>query len=144
MAVETLVRTPFLGEALFNLLVSRPSLRFFAAKLYSPENDRLVGSTVDHGYVTAHQENARFAAAAFLGNGLATNVEEALATLSVPTLAVWSEEGAAGPTDDERDAFAEAAGGAVRHVLLAGLGALPHEEAPAEVAELVRGETRRA
>ncbi|MDX1997454.1 MAG: alpha/beta fold hydrolase [Thermoanaerobaculia bacterium] len=140
LALETLVRTPFVGEALFNLLVSRPSLRFFASRLYRGDNDRLVDATVDHGYVTAHQENARFAAAAFLGQHLAANVEEALAALTVPTLALWTDEGGAGPTDAERDAFAEAGGAALRHVFLAGLGALPHEEAPDEVATVVRRE----
>lgn len=140
MALETLVRTPFVGEALFNLLVSRPSLRFFAAKLYRAEDERLVDATVDHGYVTAHQENARFAPAAFLGNRLATNVEDALAALAVPTLALWTDEGGAGSTADERVAFAEAGGSALHHVFLSGLGALPHEEAPGDVAAVVRRE----
>lgn len=143
MALETLVRTPFVGEALFNLLVSRPSLRFFASKLYRPENGRLVDSIVDHGYVTAHQENARFAPAAFVGGALKADVEAALGALAVPALAVWSDETGAGPSHDEREAFAEVGGAALRHVHLPGLGALPHEESPAELVALVREEIKR-
>ncbi|MFW5939902.1 MAG: alpha/beta fold hydrolase [Halolamina sp.] len=92
--VRELVRTPLVGEALFNLVTSKPAIRYFNA---------------DHGYAdpggpgeawetyewqTAHQENARFAPAAFLAGDLDSDLElgGTLAAVDVPTTLVWGRE----------------------------------------------------
>ena len=130
------LRSPWLGKALFNLLVSRPSLRYYyAGKLYrtegGSEEERQAEEIVEQGYRAAHQAGARFAPAAFLGDALAANAYMALRTLEVPALAVWSQSGLQ-ETERERDAFAGVAPG-VRQVWIEECGALPHEERPDEV-----------
>jgi len=130
--LQLAMRSPWLGEALFNLLVSRPSLRWFAGKLYG-EEDRLAQEVTTQAYATAHQPGARYAPAAFLGDALAANAYMALRTLQVPALAVWSRSGLQ-ETDRERDAFAGVAPG-VDQVWIEECGALPHEERPEELVE---------
>ncbi len=135
--LQAALRAPWLGEALFNLLVSRPSLRHFTGKLYGDGADPLAAEVAAQGYATAHQPGARYAPAAFLGDALAANVYMALRTLEVPALAVWSRSGLQ-RTERESDAFAGVAPG-VGQVWIEDSGALPHEERPAEVVERLEG-----
>jgi len=135
--VETVVRAPWIGEALYNLLVSRPSLRRWANRLYGGSASVLEDRATEHHYATAHQPGARFAPAAFLGNALARNTYMSLRRLQVPVLAIWSEDGGPLDTEAEQAAFAGVAPGSEHAWIEA--GALPHEEVPAEVTELVRG-----
>lgn len=140
--LQLALRSPWLGEALFNLLVSRPSLRYYAGKLLQleeggPKEERRGEEITDQGYTTAHQPGARFAPAAFLGDALAANAYMALRTLEVPALAVWSRSPFQ-ETERESDAFAGVAPG-VRQVWIEECGALPHEERPDEVAGELEG-----
>jgi len=135
--VETVVRAPWIGEALYNLLVSRPSLRRWASRLYQGSDLLLEEHATAHHYSTSHQPGARFAPAAFLGDALARNTYVALRGLEVPLLAIWSEDGGPLDTGEEQAAFSGVAPEA-EHVWIES-GALPHEQAPEEVADLVRG-----
>lgn len=67
--VGSVIRTPLVGQALFDLLVTRRSIRWFLSRSFVGE--------VDHGlmayaWATAHQPGARFAPAAFLDGTLFT------------------------------------------------------------------------
>lgn len=135
--LQTVFRLPWLGEALFNALVSRRSLRWYAGKLYTSD-DAVGPEATEQRYATAHQPGARYAPAAFLGNGLAENVYMALRTLEVPALAIWSGTGEVIDVEREREAFTAVAPG-VRRVTIEECGAVPHEERPDEVEAAVRG-----
>ena len=135
--LEALVRAPWIGEALYNLLVSRPSLRRWATRLYRGSDLLLEEHATAHHYSTSHQPGARFAPAAFLGNALARNTYVALRGLEVPLLAIWSEDGGPLDTEEEQAAFSGVAPDS-EHAWIES-GALPHEEAPEEVADLIRG-----
>lgn len=135
--VETVVRAPWIGEALYNLLVSRPSLRRWANRLYGGTDHVLEERATAHHYTTAHQPGARFAPAAFLGDALARNTYVALRRLEVPVLAIWSEDGGPLDTEEEQAAFSGVAPDS-EHAWIES-GPLPHEEAPGEVTELIRG-----
>ncbi|HSL82977.1 MAG TPA: alpha/beta hydrolase, partial [Thermoanaerobaculia bacterium] len=131
--LQNLFRTPWLGEALYNLLVSRPSLRWFGSRIYRDPGPE---SATEERYAAAHQPGARYAPAAFLGNALAKNVYMALRMLEVPTLAVWSPSEYL-DTGTEREAFAAVAPG-VERATVEDCGAVPHEERPDEVVETLR------
>ena len=135
-ALEALVRAPWIGEALYNLLVSRPSLRRWASRLYRGSDLLLEEHATAHHYTTSHQPGARFAPAAFIGNALARNTYVALRRIEVPVLAVWSEDGGPLDTEEEQAAFSGVAPD-TEHAWIES-GALPHEEAPDEVAGLIR------
>lgn len=133
--LQNLLRTPWLGEALYNLLVSRPSLRWFGSRRY--RDPALPESSTEERYAAAHQPGARYAPAAFLGDALARNVYMALRMLDVPALAVWSPSDYL-ETEAEREAFTAVAP-AVAQATIEDCGAVPHEERPDEVAEVLRG-----
>lgn len=90
--VGAVIRTPFVGQALFDLLVTRPSIRWFLSRSFVGEPD---AGLVEYAWVTAHQPGARFAPAAFLGGALFT--ADAATTLygplDVPVLVVHDRDG---------------------------------------------------
>lgn len=133
--LQNLFRAPWIGEGLFNLLVSRPSLRLFSAHLY--RDGDLEEAAVEQRYLAAHQPGARFAPAAFLGDALGQNAYMALRNLEVPALAVWSDSDYPLNTRRERAAFAGVAPD-LPEVVIEGCGALPHEERPQEVERTLR------
>ncbi len=135
--LEAVVRAPWIGEALYNLLVSRPSLRRWAGRLYGGSDLLLEERATAHHYVTAHQPGARFAPAAFLGDALARNTYVALRGLEMPLLAIWSTDG--GPLDSEEEQAAFSGVAPESEQAWIESGPLPHEEAAEEVAELIRG-----
>lgn len=133
--VQNLFRLPFVGEGLYNLLVSRPSLRYYDAQVY--HDPGVAEENAEHHYATAHQPGARYAPAAFLGDALGRNVYMALRTAEVPALSIWTESHCA-DTGREAEAFKAVAPG-IQQIWIEGSGALPHEEKPDVVAGYVRG-----
>jgi pimeloyl-ACP methyl ester carboxylesterase len=134
--LEAAFRAPLLGEALFGALVSRPSLAWYDRKAYG--DPRLVDrERVDHQWATAHQPNARFAPAAFVGRALAIDVARDLELLSVPALAIWTPPSGFQDTDAESRAFAELNPHLASRTI-DDCGALPHEERPADFEAVVR------
>lgn len=135
--LRELVRAPVVGEALFNLIASRPSISYF--------ND-------DHGYYdpskagddweayewrTAHQENARFAPASFISGYLNSDIDlgESLSDLDIPTTLVWGRESDITPLKDGRK-LAETADCTL--VVFDDAMVLPHVEYPNAFVETVR------
>lgn len=113
------------GKGLFDLLVSKPSVRFFLRKTFGA--DDVDEHLVDYDYATAHQPGARHAPFAFLSARLFSRdirtVYEAL------TLPIWMPHGTRG---DFRD-FSEAGWAKARpnwRVQPYGTGALPHFQEP--------------
>src|SRR5207248_2548397 len=49
---------------------------------------------VEHTYISAHQQNARYPIASLLGNALTIEVREPLARLQVPVVAIWGRAAA--------------------------------------------------
>jgi pimeloyl-ACP methyl ester carboxylesterase len=134
--LEAAFRAPLLGEALFGALVSRPSLAWYDRKAYG--DPRLVDREhLDHQWATAHQPNARFAPAAFVGRALAIDVARDLELLTVPALAIWTPPSGFQDTDAESRAFAELNPHLASRTI-DDCGALPHEERPADFEAVVR------
>lgn len=93
------LRTPVLGEFIYNILTSRSAIRgYFDAKGF--HNPGLItDDLVEYIFTSAHQPNSRFAMSSFLSNYLTLDVHEALARLKMPVLAVWGREGTLIPTE---------------------------------------------
>ena len=95
------VDAPIAGTAMFNALVSRPSLRRYLRNAYS--DDTLVTrELVEIYYAAAHQRGARHAPAAFLSGHLNIDVRNAVRRLSQPALLVWGEQGSSAPVEEFR------------------------------------------
>ncbi|MFB6135801.1 MAG: alpha/beta fold hydrolase [Halobacteriaceae archaeon] len=120
-------RAPLAGEALFNALVSRPSIEWFDAREgYYGGADRV---TVDYQWRTTHQEGARYAPASFVGGYLdpAYDLGEELAAVEVPVTLVWGREATVTPLSVGR-ALADRAD--ARLVVIDRARLLPHDEHP--------------
>ncbi len=84
-------RAPLVGEAMYNLIVSRPSLRYFLESQAYSDGTEISDDVIDHYYVTAHQPGARYATASFIAGTLDTPTETAFASLNQPITLLWGE-----------------------------------------------------
>ena len=101
--MQTLLCAPVIGEGLFNLLVSRPSLRYFSHKVYS-DPAFVEEHLIEQNYQTSHQPNARFAPASFIAGALDTPVDEEYMRLAMPILLLWGKNARFTPLEHAEDA----------------------------------------
>ncbi|MFB6091340.1 MAG: alpha/beta fold hydrolase [Halobellus sp.] len=142
LLARELLRSPVLGEALFNLLGSKPSIRYFNADHGYYDMDKVSEAWMDYEWRTAHQPNARYAPASFVSGFLNVefDLEEALADVDAPATLLWGREAEITPLKRGRE-LAEAAD--CRLVVIDDAKLLPHVEFPADSLEVVRDAIRR-
>lgn len=89
--VGSVVRAPVAGQAFFDLLVTRASIRWFLSRSFVGDPDE---GLVEHAWATAHRPGARFAPAAFLDGTLFTAdaADRLYAPLDVPVLVVHDRD----------------------------------------------------
>jgi pimeloyl-ACP methyl ester carboxylesterase len=135
--LRELIRSPLVGEAAFNLLTSKPSIRYFNADHGYYDTANVSDDWTDYEWRTAHQPGARFAPAAFIAGFLNAEVDLAatLRDAAVPTTLVWGREAEITPLAGGRD-LAEAAD--ARLVVFDDAKLLPHVEFPAAFLDAVR------
>jgi pimeloyl-ACP methyl ester carboxylesterase len=128
-AVTALIRSPIVGEMLFNALASRPSLRWFLENQSYADKSSVTPEIIDHYYAITHQPGARYVPAYFVGGGLNINVARDLPFITAPLLVAWGERA---PTISKLDNAYEFMKLAQRGTLatFADSGLLPHEEEP--------------
>ncbi len=124
--VQGLFRTSFPGTALFSLLVSRGSIRFFLKDIY--HDPRMMSDEVVELYhASATQTNARFAPSAFVGMRLNRDIRRDLPAMAAPFLLVWGSFASQTPF---KEAAAVHALRAEAPFAVLPAGDLPHEESP--------------
>ncbi|MXR51322.1 alpha/beta fold hydrolase [Halovenus sp. WSH3] len=137
--LRALLRSPVIGTGLYNLIVSKPSLRYFNADhgYYDPDN--VSEEVIDYEWTTGHQPGARFAPASFVSGFLNPegSLEEHLSNTDVPTTFVWGRNADVTPLSEGRE-LAEHVGAGLVVVDQAKL--LPHVEHPERFVEVVEGE----
>jgi pimeloyl-ACP methyl ester carboxylesterase len=134
--LRTLVRAPVVGEALFNLVVSKPSLRYFHDDHGYYDLDNLDEATVDYEWLTGHQPGARFAPASFVSGHLDADADlgEALRGIDVPVTLVWGAEATMPPLSTGQELAEEAD---VKLVSIGDSMLVPYAEHPDEFADVV-------
>ncbi len=135
--VRELIRAPLIGEAVFNLVTSKPSIRYFNADHGYDDPTNATEDWIEYEWRTTHVENARFAPASFISGYLNSDIDlaTALAELDVPPTIVWGREAEVSPLTDGRE-LADAAD--VRLVVFDRAKLLPHVEHPNRFLETVR------
>ena len=125
--VRTLLRTPLLGTAIFNVLASKPSIRYFGADHSYYDPDTIDPDRVDYQWRAAHQPGARFAPASFVSGYLDPSVDlgATLAACDAPITLVWGGEADITPLSYGQD-LAEAAD--ARLLVFDDTRLLPHVE----------------
>ena len=134
--LRELLRAPVVGEGLFNLIASKPSIRYFNADHGYYDPTKVTEDWQDYEWQTAHQPNARFAPASFISGYLNSEVElaDAIRSLDVSTTIVWGRDADITPLSDGRELADEADATLVvfdRALLL------PHVEFPEKFLEVV-------
>jgi pimeloyl-ACP methyl ester carboxylesterase len=133
-AMTALFRSPVLGEAAFNALATRASIRWFLEHRIYGDPARCTADVVDHYYAVTHQPGARYVPAALVGGALDCDVARDLPFLDVPLQLLWGEKAPATAPVASADEFLRLAGDA-RLATFADSGLLPHEEEPEAVDE---------
>lgn len=92
--LRRLLRSPVVGTGLFNLLASKPSLRWFDRRDGYADARNVPDDVVDYQWRTAHQPGARLAPASFVGGALDPDVDLAsvLRGVEVPVTLVWGRD----------------------------------------------------
>ena len=129
LAIAGTVRTPLLGEALFNGLASRPSIRYFLGRASYADPASATPEIIDHYYAVAHQPGARYVPAHFVGGMLNCNIAQDLPFVDAPILVAWGEHASSFSPLANAGEFLKLAQNA-KLVTFAHSGLLPHEEEP--------------
>ena len=134
--LRELVRSPLVGDALFNLITSKPSIRYFNADHGYDDPASPSEEWIDYEWRTTHVENARFAPASFISGYLNSDLDlaAALADLDVPPTIVWGREAEVSPLTEGRE-LADASD--ARLVVFDRAKLLPHVEHPDRFVETV-------
>jgi len=137
--LRALVRSPVVGETIHNLVVSKPSLRYFHDDHGYDDIEKLTAEVLDYEWQTGHQPGARFAPASFLAGFLDPEADlgDTLAGLDVPVTLVWGREADITPLSAGRDLARQAD---ARLVVFDDALLLPHVEHPAEFVGVVSGD----
>jgi pimeloyl-ACP methyl ester carboxylesterase len=129
VALTGTVRTRLLGEALFNGLASRPSIRYFLGHSGYADAASATPEIIDHYYAVAHQTGARYVPAHFVGGMLNCNIARDLPFVDAPMLVAWGEHASSFSPLANAGEFLKLAQNA-KLVTFAHSGLLPHEEEP--------------
>ncbi|RLM59533.1 alpha/beta hydrolase [Halobellus sp. Atlit-31R] len=137
VVARELLRAPVLGEGLFNLLASKPSIRYFNADHGYYDMDRVTDEWMAYEWRTAHQPNARYAPASFISGFLNAefDLEATLAAVEAPVTILWGREADITPLKRGRE-LADAAD--CRLVVVDDAKLLPHVEFPTESLAAIR------
>ncbi|ELY70230.1 alpha/beta fold hydrolase [Natrinema versiforme] len=141
--LRTLIRTPIVGTTLYNLLASKPSIRYFYDRDGYYDSDRIDADEVGYAWNSAHQPGARYATASFAAGTLDPDFDLAteLAALETPTTLIWGRDAELVPLREGRD-LAEAAD--LDLVVIDYATQLPHAEHPDKFVEYLSAELPRA
>ncbi|SMP32704.1 alpha/beta fold hydrolase [Halobellus salinus] len=136
LLLRELLRSPVVGEGVFNLLASKPSIRYFNADHGYYDTDRVTEEWIDYEWQTAHQPNARYAPASFISGFLNADIDlkAELSGVDAPVTLLWGREADITPLRRGRD-LAEAAD--CRLVVVDDAKLLPHVEFPERVLEVL-------
>lgn len=136
--VRSLLRAPIVGEAAFNVLVSKPAIRYFLADHGFARPGTVPDEWIDYDWATAHQPGARYAPASFIGGFLDLDVDLAsvLADLDEPVTLVWGRDAELAPLPKGQE-LAERAN--ARLVAMDETDLLPHAEHPDAFVDVVLG-----
>lgn len=135
--LRELLRSPVVGAALFDALVSKPSIRYFNADHAYADPDAVSEAWTDYQWRTTHQPNARHAVASFVAGDCNSTLDlgPALREADAPVTIVWGRDATLPPLSRGRDLADEAD---ARLVVFDRAKLLPHVEYPDAFVETAR------
>lgn len=130
------LRLPIVGQSIYNALTSRRAIQNYFDRQGYHNPGLITDELVEYAFSSAHQPNARYAAAAALAGSLAMDAHEPLARLQMPIVTVFGRE--AIPTPSETSAAFKSVNGRVESRTMDNCANRPQEEQPAKFNALVR------
>lgn len=134
-ALNSLFRSPVLGEALFNGLASRASIAYYLKKQSYYDAGNVTDDMIEMYYNTAHGPGARYAPAAFVSGKLYWDASDAWTRLQTPVLVIWGREAHFTPIEDAAAFLATNPAAELQVIPRAGI--LPHDEQPEQVVNAI-------
>ena len=135
-AVGEIFRSPIAGEAAFNALSAKPTIRWFLGFQSYADKASVTTEIVDHYYAVTHQPGARFVPAHFVGGALNIDVARDLPFVESPLLVVWGERAPVTSPVANAEAFVRLARDG-RMATFPDAGLLVHEERAGDVADAI-------
>lgn len=137
--LRALLRSPVVGQTLFNLISSKPSIRYFNTDHGYYDAANMTDDIVDYEWQTAHQPGARFAPASFVSGFLdpETGLTETLGAVDARVTLVWGRNADISPLSEGRT-LAEAAETGL--VVFDKAKLLPHVEHPEQFVDVLAEE----
>lgn len=135
-ALTTAIRSPLVGEGLFNAIASRPAIRWFLEHQAYADAKSVTPEILDHYDSVAHQTGARYVPAHFVGGELNCNLARDLPFVEAPMMVAWGEHASSTSPLANAGEFLKLARDA-RLVTFAHSGLLPHEEEPERFADAI-------
>ncbi|HLZ23379.1 MAG TPA: alpha/beta fold hydrolase, partial [Ktedonobacterales bacterium] len=126
---RAVLRSPLLGQAIYNLIVSRPSISYFLRSQTYSDPAEVSDDMVDYYYTLSHQPGARYAPASFISGTLNTPVASLYPLLRQPILLCWGKDARFSPLEHART-FRQSNAQAELRVF--DCGGLPQDELPEE------------
>lgn len=97
--VKFALRTPIVGQFVYNLLTSRKAIRGYYDRQGYHNPGLISDELVEYIFTSAHQPASRYAQASFLSGYLNLDAQEPFLRLQMPVIAVWGREGTPSPTE---------------------------------------------
>lgn len=91
-ALKFVLRTPILGEFVYNVLTSRRAIQAYYDRQGYQNPGVITDELVEYVYSSAHQPNSSYPATSIISNNLMMDVHEPLARLQMPIVAIWGRE----------------------------------------------------
>jgi pimeloyl-ACP methyl ester carboxylesterase len=137
--LRALLRSPVVGQGIFNLLVSNRGLKHFQSDHGYYDMDKYTQEVHEYEWLTAHQSGARFAPASFVGGFLDSedDLGDLLDELDVPVTLVWGRNAELLALSQGRRLAEEADAGLV---VFDKAKLLPHAEHPDQFVDLITDE----
>lgn len=90
--MRTVLKTPVVGEFLYNMLTSRRAIRNYFDRRGYHNPGLITDQLVEYVFSSAHQEDSHYPATTLYSKELVVDIHEPLARLRVPVVAIWGRE----------------------------------------------------
>jgi pimeloyl-ACP methyl ester carboxylesterase len=130
-----LLSSPLLGESMYNLICSRPSIRYLLrTQIYSDPN-LVSDDMIDVYHTMAHQPGGRYAIASFIAGSLNTSIVGDYSRLRHPVLLCWGKDSPLTPLENVHAFRRDNIHAELR---IFDCGSMPQDEAPDEFVDEVK------
>lgn len=133
---RVLARSPLVGQGIYNLICSRPSIRYLLRRQTYADPQMVSDDMIDLYHTMAHQPGGRFATASFISGSLNTPVASEYGQLQHPILLCWGKDSPLTPLEN---AHAFRRGNPRAELRIFDCGSIPQDEVPDEFIAEVRG-----